>query len=290
MTQARIHPAAYVEEGAKIGKNVTIEPYAVVKKDVEIGDNVLIKSHAYIEGLTKIGEGTVIYPGASIGCPPQAIRYRGEKSVIEIGKNCQIREYVTINSSLGSDSIVHIGDNCMIMAYCHLAHNSWLGNHVIMSNNAALSGHVVIEDHAIIGGKTAIHQYVRIGKYSMIGGFSPIGQDVPPFTIGRGEPFRFGGLNLVGLKRHGFPIETRRELSRAFRLIYRSKLKLDEALSRIQTELEPLPEIKYWLEFCKTSKRGLIGLGGVHKNQNIHSDYYLEDELEEVSEYMATSV
>jgi len=184
MPQSNIHPASIIEDGAVIGENVTIEPYAVIKKDAIIGDNAVVKSHVCIEGHTTIGDGSVIYPGAVIGCAPQAIKYRGEKSTINIGKNCQIREYVTINSSLGEGSVVNIGDNSMIMAYSHLAHNCTIGRDVIISNNAAISGHVVIEDYAIIGGKIAIHQFVRIGKYAMVGGFSPLGRDVPPFTIG----------------------------------------------------------------------------------------------------------
>jgi len=290
MPQSNIHPASIIEDGAVIGENVTIEPYAVIKKDAIIGDNAVVKSHVCIEGHTTIGDGSVIYPGAVIGCAPQAIKYRGEKSTINIGKNCQIREYVTINSSLGEGSVVNIGDNSMIMAYSHLAHNCTIGRDVIISNNAAISGHVVIEDYAIIGGKIAIHQFVRIGKYAMVGGFSPLGRDVPPFTIGRGEPFRFGGLNLVGLKRHGFPLKTRQALSQAFRLVYRSQIKLDEALEKIEKEIEPLPEIKYWIEFCRSSKRGLTGLGGILSDTNLHNDRYLEEEVEEIIEFTGTTV
>lgn len=290
MPQAKIHPAATVEDGAVVGENVVIEPYAFIGKNVRLGDHVVVKSHAYIEGYTTVGDHTVIYPGAVIGCSPQAIKYQGEKSIIDIGSHCQIREYVTINSSLGENSFVKIGDHCMIMAYCHLAHNCCLGHHVIISNNAALSGHVTIEDYAIIGGKTAIHQHVRIGKYAMVGGFSPVGQDVPPFTIGRGEPFRFGGLNLVGLKRHGFPLETRRALSTAFRLVYRSRIKLEEALNRIEEELPPFPEVQYWVDFCRNSKRGLVGLRGILNGSELHDDRYCEDELAEVVEYTGTNL
>jgi len=290
MPQSNIHPAAIVEQGAEIGENVTVEPFAVIRKNVKLGDNVVVKSHVCIEGHTTVGDNTIIYPGAVIGCAPQAIKYRGEKSTINIGKNCQIREFVTINLSLGEGSVVDIGDNCMIMAYSHLAHNCTLGKNVIISNNAAISGHVVIEDNAIIGGKTAIHQFVRIGKFAMVGGFSPLGQDVPPFTIGRGEPFRFGGLNLVGLKRGGFTLTTRQALSQAFRLVYRSQLKLDEALARIEEEVELLPEVKYWIDFCKSSKRGLMGLGGILNNSNLHNERYLEDEIEEIVEFTGTNV
>ena len=261
MSNLNIHPTAIIEEGAIIGNNVTIEPYAIIKSNVTLKDGVTIKSHAYIDGYTTIGEGTTIYPGASIGTKTQDLKFRGEKTFVEIGKHCEIREFVTINSSCQENSVVKVGDHCLIMAYCHVAHNCEVGHHVIMSNNATLAGHVIVEDYAIIGGMTPIHQFVRIGKYSMVGGMSRVTHDVPPFTIGAGIPFKFGGLNIIGLKRHGFSLETRRALSRAFKLIYRSKLHLNDALSVIEAESNLLPEINHLIEFCRMSKRGLMGLG-----------------------------
>jgi UDP-N-acetylglucosamine acyltransferase len=132
-----------------------------------------------------------------------------------------------------------------------------VGNRVIMSNNATLAGHVTVEDCAIIGGMTPIHQFVRIGRYSMVGGMSRVTHDIPPYTIGAGIPFKFGGLNIIGLKRHGFPLETRRELSKAFKIIYRSQFRLEEALDYIEKELLPLPEIQHFVQFCRQTKRGL---------------------------------
>jgi UDP-N-acetylglucosamine acyltransferase len=146
------------------------------------------------------------------------------------------------------------------MAYCHVAHHCQLGNHVIMSNNVNLAGHVTIEDFAILGGMTAIHQFSRIGRNAMVGGMSRITHDIPPFTIGAGIPFKFGGLNIIGLKRRGFPLKTRKELSKAFKCVYRSNLRLEEALQKIENEVELLPEIQHWVQFCRESKRGLMGL------------------------------
>ena len=263
MSESKIHPMAYVESGAKIGKNVIVEPFAVVKANVTLEDNVVIKSHAYIDGNTTIGEATVIYPGASIGTKSQDLKYRGEKTYVTIGKRCEIREFVTINSSSGEDTFVKVGDDCFIMAYCHIAHNSVIGNHVVMSNNATLAGHVTIDDYAIIGGLTPIHQYVRVGTYAMVGGMSRVPYDVPPYTIGAGIPFKFGGLNIIGLKRHGFSLETRKALSQAFKLTYRSKLHLEAAISRIEAEVPLLPEIQKWISFCRETRRGLIGLQGI---------------------------
>lgn len=260
MSKSNIHPTAIVDDGAIIGKNVIIEPYAIVKSHVVLEDHVTIKAHAYIDGYTTIGEGTVIYPSASIGTKTQDLKFRGEKTFVNIGKHCEIREFATINSSCGENTTVSIGNHCLIMAYCHVAHNCEVGNHVIMSNNATLAGHVTVEDHAIIGGLTPIHQFVRVGKYAMVGGMSRVTHDIPPFTIGAGIPFKFGGLNIIGLKRHGIGLEIRKELARAFKLLYRSKLHVDEALIQIEKEVVQLPEIQHLIKFCRESKRGLMGL------------------------------
>ncbi len=260
MLKTQIHPTAIVESGAIIGEGVVIEPYAIIKGTVTLKNGVTIKSHAYIDGNTTIDEGTTIYPGASIGTKPQDLKYRGEKTYVSIGKNCDIREFVTINSSCQEGSTVRVGDNCLIMAYCHIAHNCTVGNRVIMSNNATLAGHVTVEDFAIISGMTPIHQFVRIGCYAMVGGMSRITQDIPPYTIGAGIPFKFGGLNIIGLKRNGIPLHTRKELAKAFKLTYRSNLRLEDALERIPNEVEMLPEVKYWIQFCRESHRGLMGL------------------------------
>ena len=253
-----IHPTAIVEEGAQIGPDVTIEPYAIVKKNVTLEAGVTIKSHAYIDGHTTIGEGTTIWPFASIGTETQDLKFHGETTYVRIGKNCNIREFVTVNASCGEGTDVTIGDNCLIMAYCHVGHNCQVGNNVIMSNGATLAGHVEVGDFANIGGLTGVHQFCIIGAYAMIGGMSRVSNDVPPYTLGAGSPYKMGGLNLVGLKRRSFPLKVRQSLSKAFRLVYRSGLSLDEALQRIEEELPQLPEVQEWVRFCKASKRGLI--------------------------------
>lgn len=258
-----IHPLAVVEPGAQIGDNVTVEAFAVVKKTVTLKDGVIIKSHAYIDGNTTIGEDTIIWPGASIGTKTQDLKFRGETTYVQIGKRCEIREFVTINSSCQENSVVRIGDDCLIMAYCHVAHNCEIGNRVVMSNSAMLAGHVIVEDCAIIGGMTPVHQFSRIGCYAMVGGFSRVPRDVPPYTVGGGFPYKFGGVNIVGLKRHKFPLEVRSALSKAFKITYRSGLRLEEAIEAIEKEIEAHREIKHWIDFCRNSKRGLIGLEGV---------------------------
>lgn len=283
MNTSNIHPAAVVEDGAQIGNNVTVEAFAVVKANVILHDNVVIKSHAYIDGNTTIGEGTVIYPSASIGTKTQDLKFRGEKTYVKIGKRCEIREFVTINSSCQEGSVVEVGDDCLIMAYCHIAHNCVVGNRVIMSNNATLAGHVIVEDCAIISGLTAIHQFTRVGAYAMVGGMSRITHDIPPYTIGAGIPFKFGGLNIIGLKRHGFPLGTRKELAKAFKILYRFKLSSEEALKKIEQECEPLPEIKHFIDFCRSSKRGLMGLKGISSPEEDMSTIEAEEEKEYAS-------
>lgn len=281
MTNTKIHPHAVVEPGAKIGAGVVVEAFAIVKANVTLEDRVVIKSHAYIDGYTTIGEGTTIYPSASIGTKTQALKYHGEKTFVKIGKNCEIREFVTINSSFEENSVVSVGDHCLIMAYCHVAHHCTVGNKVILSNNVNLAGHVTLEDCAIVGGMTAIHQHSRIGCYAMVGGMSRITHDVPPYTIGAGIPYKFGGLNIIGLKRNGFALKTRKELSKAYKLVYRSGLRLEDALKRIQNEVELLPEVAHWLRFCKESKRGLMCLSS---NSTVDDDFE-KIENEEEKEY-----
>jgi UDP-N-acetylglucosamine acyltransferase len=255
---SKIHPTAVIEEGAILGENVEVGPYSVVSQHVILEDGVVVKAHVFLDGHTRVGKGTVIWPGAVIGTKTQDLKYRGETTFVEIGPECDIRECVTINASCGEGTFVRVGKKCLIMAYCHIAHNSILGDGVIMSNNATLAGHVTVEDAAIIGGLSAVHQFARIGRHAMVGGMSRVTHDVPPYTIGAGSPYRLGGLNLVGLRRHGFSLESRIALAKTFKIMYRSGLPLLEALRAIDEEVERTPEVQFWLDFCRSSKRGII--------------------------------
>lgn len=283
----QIHPTAIITPGVIMGKNVIIEPYVVINSPhVVLEDDVLLKSHVYIDGYTTIGSGTTIYPLASIGTKSQDLKYQGEKTFVKIGKNCEIREFVTINSSCQEGSVVEVGNHCLIMAYCHVAHNCTIGHHVIMSNSATLAGHVDVEDYAIIGGMTGVHQFARIGRHAMVGGMSRVTDDIPPYTLGAGSPFKFGGLNIIGLKRHGFPLATRQELSKAFKLLYRSQMKMEEALTRMEADLLPLPEIQHFVKFCRQTRRGLIGFQG----QEEEASPLTEEEEAESSIVLATNL
>jgi len=203
-----IHPTSIIEPGAKLGVGVKIGPFCCIGKDVALGDNVELISHISISGLTQIGAKTKIYPFASIGHPPQDLKYSGEASKTLIGANNTIREYVTIQPGTAGDSMqTSVGDHCLLMIGSHVAHDCVVGNHVIMANNATLAGHVKVGDYVIIGGLAAIKQFVRIGDHAMIGGMAGVEHDVIPFGMVVGERGWLNGLNLVGLKRRGFSRE-----------------------------------------------------------------------------------
>ena len=198
----QIHPTAIIENGAKIGDNVTIGAYSIIGKDVVIGDGTIVKSHVVIEGITQIGQNNTIFQFASIGAVPQDLKFEGEPSKTIIGNNNSIREFVTIHAGTkGGIMETRVGNNNLLMAYCHIAHDVILGNHIVLANNATLAGHVIIEDNVVIGGLSAIHQFVRIGKGAMIGGMSGVENDVIPYGAVMGERANLAGLNLVGLKR-----------------------------------------------------------------------------------------
>jgi len=254
----KIHKTAIVHKKAKIGKGVNIGPYTIVGENVEIGDGCQIGPHSFLDGWTKIGKNCRIIGQTAIGTPPQYLEYKGEKTKVIIGENNIIREFVTINrGTKKGDGITKIGNNNFIMAYSHIAHDCQIENGVTLANVATLAGHVTVEDYAVIGGIVPIHQYVRIGTYAMIGGFSPVRKDIIPYTIGAGDPLRVSGINVIGLKRHGFSRNEISVLKEAFRLIFRSKLNRSQAIGRIEKELEKIDSIKHLLEFLRTSERGI---------------------------------
>lgn len=253
-----IHPSAVVHPKVKLKKGVRIGAYAILDSpDIELDEGVEIKPHVHISGYVHIKKDTVIYPYVSIGSPPQNKSYKGEKTLIEIGEGCQIREYVSINSSCGEGEKLTIGDHCFIMAYCHIAHNCKVGNHVIMANGATLGGHVIVGDYANFGGLCAIHQKCRIGDHVMIGGGSMTSVDVPPFCLGIGYPLQLSGLNWVGLKRKGVSHETRKVMIRAYRITLLSGLSWEAAREQIINTLDMNQYIQKWIEFCDQSLRGL---------------------------------
>ncbi|MCG6550970.1 MAG: acyl-ACP--UDP-N-acetylglucosamine O-acyltransferase [Candidatus Magnetominusculus sp. LBB02] len=254
----KIHPTAIVGENTEIDDEAVIGPFCIVGSGVKIAKGTQLISNIVIDDNTEIGSNCVIHPFAGIGFPPQDLKYDGRKTGVRIGKDTIIREYSTVHrASVGGDGLTEIGDNCFIMAYVHIAHDCKVGNHVVMANAATLAGHVVVEDHTVIGGIVAIHQFTRIGAYSMIGGFSGIGQDVPPFTMASGARAKLYGLNSIGLKRKGFTDERIADLKKAYKILFRDKHILKEAIKHVENELDMNDDIKRLIEFISNNKRGI---------------------------------
>ncbi|GAB4387306.1 MAG: acyl-ACP--UDP-N-acetylglucosamine O-acyltransferase [Thermodesulfovibrionales bacterium] len=254
-----VHPTAIVEEGAFLDEDVSVGPYCVVGKDVKLGRSASLVSHVAVQGDTEIGEGCTVHPFATIGLPPQDIKYKGEPTRVRIGSGNVIREYVSIHrASVGGDGETVIGDRNFLMAYVHVAHDCRLGSGIIIANTVGLSGHVQVEDNAVIGGMVGVHQFTRIGAYAMVGGYSRIAQDIPPYMMASGaERSRLFGVNTVGLKRHGFSEETVAELKSAYRILFREKLSLQDAIKKVQAELPYTDEIRHLIEFIQKNKRGI---------------------------------
>lgn len=221
---SNIHETAIIKEGAKIGNNVNIGPFCVIGNEVIIHDNVELKAHVCIDGLTEIGDNTVIYPFASIGYPPQDLKYKGERSCVKIGHNNIIREYVTIQPGTeGGRMETTVGNNCLLMASAHVAHDCIVGDNVIIANNGTLAGHVVLGDYVILGGLSAIHQFVRIGAHVMIGGMTGVPKDVVPYALISGNRGELSGINIIGLKRRGFSRDEIADIQSAYNILFDNK-------------------------------------------------------------------
>lgn len=255
---SEIHPTAIVDKDAEIEDGAIIGPYCIIGGGARIKKGVRLISNVIIEGRTEIGEETTVYPFTSIGLPPQDLKYHGEDTGVIIGSRNIIREYTTIHrASVGGDGLTVIGNNNFLMAYVHIAHDCKIGSNIIMANAATLAGHVMVEDYAVIGGLVAVHQFTRIGAYAMVGGFSGIGQDIPPYMIASGARARLFGLNTVGLKRHGFSDDKIAELKKAYKILFREKRTLKDAIKKVKEELPYTDEIRHLIEFIEENKRGI---------------------------------
>lgn len=253
-----IHPSAIISPDARIGTDVEIGPYSIIGEHVSIGDGTHIGPHVVIEGPATIGSGNRFFQFCSIGAIPQDLKFNMEETELIIGDNNTFREFVTINrGTQGGGGKTVIGSNCLFMAYTHVAHDCLVGNGVIMANNATLAGHIRIDDHAIVGGISGIHQFVHIGSYAMIGGLSGVSKDVPPYTLAVGQRAVLHGLNLTGLKRHGFSSGVIKELKAAYKLLFRSSLHTDDAVSRIESDGLSCPEVRSLVDFILHSERGV---------------------------------
>lgn len=235
-----ISPLAYVSPKAQIGKNVTIDAFAYIDDNVILGDNCHV------------------FPSAVIGAVPQDLKFQGEETWTIIGDNCVLREFVTVHRGTASKGKTIIGRNNLIMAYCHVAHDCVLGNHIIMSNATQLAGEVVVDDYAIIGGGSLVHQFTHIGGHCMIQGGSKVNKDIPPYAIIAREPIAFCGINSVGLNRRGFTPEQIHMIQEVYRLIYNSGLNTSQALAQIEATLPKTAERDYIIDFIKSSPRGIV--------------------------------
>jgi UDP-N-acetylglucosamine acyltransferase len=261
----KIHETAVISPNAKLGKDIEIGPYAVIGNHVSIGDGTRVGAHTVIDGWTSIGRNCMIHASASVGSAPQDKKFIGEKSYVTIGDNTHIREFVTINRGTGEKEKTQIGSNCLLLAYSHVAHNCIIGNHVVMSNAVNLAGHVEVEDKVTIGGLSGVHQFVKIGRNAMIGGFSKIVQDVPPYVTVDGNPAQVAGLNKIGMARAGIEENVRTVLKNAYKILYYSGLPMNQAVDLMEQELPRCEELEHFIKFIRSSARGVCRKAAKHK-------------------------
>jgi UDP-N-acetylglucosamine acyltransferase len=254
---AQVHALSIVDPRAVLADDVVVGPFCAIGPDVVLGKGVVLDSHVRVEGHTELGPGVHVHAGAVLGGPPQDLKFKGVVSRLTVGEGTVIRECVTANVATDEGESTKIGAHCLIMAYAHVAHNTVVGDRVILANGVQLAGYVTIEDYAIVGGLVPVHQFVRVGAHSMIGGGCRVPQDVLPFTRAAGQPLKPIGLNLVGLQRRGFSEPTIGALKQAYRLLLRSGLRLEEACSRIQETVPASPEVEHFVKFALSSQRGV---------------------------------
>ncbi|MFT3706436.1 MAG: acyl-ACP--UDP-N-acetylglucosamine O-acyltransferase [Archangium sp.] len=253
-----IHATAIVSPGAQIHETAEIGPYAIIGPQVKIGAGTIVGAHTVIEGDTTIGQKNRIFHLASIGAPPQDLKFHGEHTRLVIGDENQIREFTTLHlGTEGGGGLTKIGNKNLFMAYAHVAHDCIVGNGCVFANAATLAGHVEVGDFCTVGGLAAVHQFTRIGKHAFLAGGTMAVMDVPPYCIAQGDRAELAGPNSVGLKRHGYTDEQQSRIKDAYRLLFRSKMGLNEAISQLQAEMGQHAEIALLLEFITNSKRGI---------------------------------
>ena len=254
-----IHPQAIIDPSARLGENVHVGPFSVIGAGVEIGDGSWIGPHVVINGPTRIGRQNRIFQFSSLGEAPQDLKYAGEPTRLEVGDRNIVREYCTFSrGTVAGGGLTHIGDDNLFMAYVHVAHDCHVGSKTVFANCASLAGHVSVGDYAILGGFTGIHQFCRVGAHCMTGIATITFKDVPPFILASGNTARPYGLNLRGLKRRGFSEAAIDALRRAYKILYRSGLKLDQALERLDSMAQEHEEVRHLADFIRQSQRGII--------------------------------
>jgi UDP-N-acetylglucosamine acyltransferase len=250
---------AIVSPQAELASDVVVGPFTVIGPDVVIGAGTIIGPHAVINGPTRIGAGNHIFQFASIGDAPQDKKYRGEPTRLEIGDRNVFREFVTVNRGTTHDQgVTRIGSDNLFMAYTHVAHDCQVGSHCVLANCATLGGHVQLGDWVIMGGLSGIHQHAKVGAHAFIANNAAVTRDVPPYIMAVGQPAQPHSVNSEGLKRRGFTPEQIRNIRTAYRILYRSDLKLEEAVESLKVLAETQPEIRPFVEFIGTSTRSLV--------------------------------
>jgi UDP-N-acetylglucosamine acyltransferase len=254
-----IHPSAIVDAAAELAGDVCVGPFTIIGPDVQIGAGTRIGPHVVIKGPARIGSENQIFQFASVGEDPQDKKYHGEVTRLEIGDRNVIREFATLHrGTIQEESVTRVGNDNLLMAYTHVAHDCVIGDGVIMANGASLAGHVTVDDFAILGGFSLVHQFCRIGRHSFSAMGSIISRDIPPYVMVGGSPTKPRGINNVGMERRGFDGEAILQVKRAFKLIYKSRLKLEEAIDGLAGMAENSPEVRPILEFLQQSGRSII--------------------------------
>ena len=253
----QISPLAFVHPEAKLGENNLIGPFCYIDKNTVIGNNNMLQNSVTIHYGARIGNGNEFFPGASISTKPQDLKFKGEDTLCEIGDNNSFRENVTMSRGTASSGTTKIGSNNLLMENMHIAHDCVFGNNLIIGNSTKFGGEVIIDDHAVISAEVLCHQFCHIGGYVMIQGGSRFSQDIPPYIIAGKEPIKYAGINIVGLRRHGFSNELIDLIHSAYRLLY-SKGILKEGIEEIKKNIQITPEIQYIIDFVSTSKRGIL--------------------------------
>ena len=252
-----VHPAAFVDPGARLGPGVTIGPGAIIGPDVEIGEGTRVDAYALVTGWTRVGRNCQIFHCAVVGVAPQDLKYRGEKTYVEVGDETILREFSTVHRATAPEGTTRVGSHCLLMANAHVAHDSTVGDHCVLANAVSLAGFVTVEEYAILGGTVGVHQFTRVGAHSIVGGLSRVIQDVIPYGKAGGNPLRIVGLNSIGLSRRGFAPDVQAALKRAYRLLFRENLPVSEAVARMRAECLSCPEVERMARFAETSVRGL---------------------------------
>ena len=249
-----------VHPDAKIGHGVVISPFTTIAAHVEIGDDCWIGPNVTIFDYVRLGKGCKVFPGAVIGAVPQDLKFQGEESWVEVGDNTSIRECATINRGTAASGkfLTKVGSDCLIMSYVHIAHDCRIGNHCVFSSFSGFAGEVDVDDWAIVGGGTMVHQFTHIGEHAMLGGASGVTKDIPPYAITGRNPAVFEGVNLIGLRRRNFPLETIQEISAIYKLIYNSGLTVSDACRQVRELFDPSDHRDKILRFIEASRRGIV--------------------------------